>query len=226
MIAGETPIMRRPSTLNEDRTVINTDRTRPWLAGLLLGASLLNSGCVAGAAVGAGATVATAAQKEKGVDAVISDAQIRIEINHLWFQASEVIFSEVNLQVQEGRVLLSGRVEDPEHQLEAVRLAWQAKGVREVINEIEIGNKSTIVDFTRDSVITTQLESKLLFDSEVRSINYSIETVNQVIYLMGVARSQAELDRVIGHAKNIPYVLRVVNYVRLKDDPARQASGS
>lgn len=226
MIAGETPIMRRPSTLNEDRTVIITDRTRPWLAGLLLGAGLLTSGCVAGAAVGAGATVATAAQKEKGVDAVISDAQIRIEINHLWFQASEVIFSEVNLQVQEGRVLLSGRVEDPEHQLEAVRLAWQAKGVREVINEIEIGNKSTIVDFTRDSVITTQLESKLLFDSEVRSINYSIETVNQVIYLMGVARSQAELDRVIGHAKNIPYVLRVVNYVRLKDDPARQASGS
>lgn len=226
MIAGETPIMRRPSTLNEDRTVINTDRTRPWLAGLLLGASLLNSGCVAGAAVGAGATVATAAQKEKGVDAVISDAQIRIEINHLWFQASEVIFSEVNLQVQEGRVLLSGRVENPEDQLEAVRLAWQAKGVREVINEIEIGNKSTIVDFTRDSVITTQLESKLLFDSEVRSINYSIETVNQVIYLMGVARSQPELDRVIGHAKNIPYVLRVVNYVRLKDDPARQASGS
>jgi osmotically-inducible protein OsmY len=188
-----------------------------------LAAGLSTTGCAAGVAVGAGATAVTATQKEKGVKAVLSDAEIRIEINHLWFQASEVIFTEINLQVQEGRVLLSGSVENPEHRLEAVRLAWQAEGVLEVINEIEVGDTSTVVDYTRDSAITVQLESKLLFDSEIRSINYSIETVNQIIYLMGIAQSQAELDRAIGHAKDIPYVLRVVNYVRLKDDPARQS---
>ena len=198
-------------------------RVRPWLTAMMLGACLSTAGCAAGVAVGAGATAVTAAQKEKGVAAVISDAEIRIEINHLWFQASEVIFTEINLQVQEGRVLLSGSVENPEHRLEAVRLAWQAEGVLEVINEIEVGDTSTVVDYTRDSAITVQLESKLLFDSEIRSINYSIETVNQIIYLMGIAQSQAELDRAIGHAKDIPYVLRVVNYVRLKDDPARQS---
>ena len=200
-----------------------TTRIRPWLTALMLAAGLSTTGCAAGVAVGAGATAVTATQKEKGVKAVLSDAEIRIEINHLWFQASEVIFTEINLQVQEGRVLLSGSVENPEHRLEAVRLAWQAEGVLEVINEIEVGDTSTVVDYTRDSAITVQLESKLLFDSEIRSINYSIETVNQIIYLMGIAQSQAELDRAIGHAKDIPYVLRVVNYVRLKDDPARQS---
>jgi len=200
-----------------------TNLTRPWLVALMLGASLSTAGCAAGVVVGAGATAVTATQKEKGVAAVISDAEIRIDINHFWFQASEVIFTEINLQVQEGRVLLSGSVENPEHRLEAVRLAWQAEGVVEVINEIEVGDTSTVVDYTRDSAITVQLESKLLFDSEVRSINYSIETVNQIIYLMGIAQSQEELDRTIGHAKDIPYVLRVVSYVRLKDDPARQS---
>jgi osmotically-inducible protein OsmY len=74
-----------------------------------------------------------------------------------------------------------------------------------------------LTDSAQDIWIATQLKTKLLVDSEVSSINYSIETVNQVVYLMGVAQSQAEIDRVIGHAKNISYVRRVVNYVRVKD---------
>ena len=105
--------------------------------------------------------------------------------------------------------------------IEAVRLAWQAPGVREVINEIEVNDTSGLDDQARDAWIATQLKTNLLFDKNVSSINYSIETVNKVIYLMGVAQSQAELNRVIGHAKDIAYVRRVVSYVLLKDDPRR-----
>ena len=93
-----------------------------------------------------------------------------------------------------------------------------------MINEIEVNDTSGLSDLARDTWISTQLKSTLLFDKDVSAIDYSIETVNQVIYLMGVAESQAELDRVIGHAKDISYVRRVVSYVLLKDDPARNAS--
>ncbi|MEQ9606035.1 MAG: BON domain-containing protein [Kiloniellaceae bacterium] len=189
---------------------------------LVAGFAVLAAGCSPiGAAAGVGAVSATAAQSEKGFRRSVADTEIRIAINDLWFKADEEMFRKVNLQVQEGRVLLTGNVPLPEQRVEAVRLAWQAPGVREVINEIEVNDTSGLTDLARDTWISTQLKTDLLFDQEVSSIDYSIETVNQVIYLMGVARSQAELDRVIGHAKDISYVRRVVSYVLLRDDPRR-----
>ena len=107
-----------------------------------------------GAAVGAGATVITATQKEKGFDQVVSDTQIRVEISYLWLEASSELFREVGLEVEEGRVLLTGTVDQPEDRIEAVRLAWQAEGVREVINEIEIDDTDSLADFARDGWIT------------------------------------------------------------------------
>lgn len=191
-------------------------------ASLALG--LGAGGCTpVGIAAGAGAAGVTAAQTEKGFRRSMSDLEIRIAINDLWFKADEEMFRKVNLQVQEGRVLLTGNVRLPEQRVEAVRLAWQVPGVREVINEIEVSDTSGLSDLARDTWISTELRSTLLVDREIASINYSIETVDQVIYLMGVAQSQAELDRVIGHAKNISYVRRVVSYVLLKDDPARHS---
>lgn len=182
------------------------------------------SGCTpAGVAVGVGATAATAAAQERGFQGALQDTETRLDINHLFLQESETLFTDINLQVQEGRVLLTGSVEQPETELSAVRLAWQAKGVREVINEIEVTDQSSIGDVARDLWIETQLEGKLLIDSGVTSINYSVESVNNTVYLMGIAQNQTELTRVIGHAKDIAYVRKVVNYVTLKDDPARRS---
>jgi len=190
----------------------------PLIAGLLIaGIGLGLSGCTPiGVAVGAGAGAGVAASQERGFKGAMSDTDIRLRINDLWFQENITLYRKVNLQVQEGKVLLTGNVPNPETRLNAVRLAWQAHGVREVINEIEVTDKSSLTDSAQDIWITTQLKTKLLIDSEISSINYSIETVNQVVYLMGVAQSSAELDRVIGHAKNISYVRRVVNYMRVK----------
>ncbi|HEY5597872.1 MAG TPA: BON domain-containing protein [Kiloniellales bacterium] len=189
----------------------------PLIALLATGIGLGLGGCTpVGVAVGAGAGAGVAAAQERGFKGAMTDTEIRLAINDLWFKESLSLYSEVNLQVQEGKVLLTGNVPDPETRLNAVRLAWQVNGVREVINEIEVKDKSSLTDSAQDVWIATQLKAKLLVDSEVTSINYSIETVNQVIYLMGVAQSQAELDRVIGHAKSIAYVRRVVSYVRIK----------
>jgi osmotically-inducible protein OsmY len=196
----------------------NSVRVSPHLlvALLIAGLGLGLSGC-APFVVGAGASAGVAAAQERGFKGAMNDTEIRLHINDLWLKESLSLYSKINLQVQEGKVLLTGNVPDPETRLNAVRLAWQANGVREVINEIEVQDKSSLTDSAQDIWIATQLKTKLLVDSEVSSINYSIETVNQVVYLMGVAQSQAEIDRVIGHAKNISYVRRVVNYVRVKD---------
>ncbi len=175
------------------------------------------SGC-APAAVGAGATGATVAVQERGVSGAIADTGIRAQINHLWFQESERMYRYVNLQVWNRRALLTGVVPEPDMRRKAARLAWQADDVAEVINEIQVDeNRADVKAFAKDSWIAAQLKSQILFDTKIKSINYSIETVRGRIFLLGTARSQAELERVIDHARNLGNVKEVVSYVRVAE---------
>lgn len=193
-------------------------------AALVLTAAALLPGC-AGVVIGGAATTATAASEERGLEGAVDDTKIRAEINHLWFQRDIEMYRQVGLTIKEGRVLLTGTVPNADARVEAVRLAWQPAGVREVINEIKVtgvdsNGGSGLSDFT----ITQKMKAKLLFDKEIRNINYTIDVNEEVIYLMGIAQSEAELDRVIAYARDISGVRGVVNHVRLKNDPRRNGS--
>jgi osmotically-inducible protein OsmY len=186
------------------------------LVAAVAAAGLLPGACTPeGAVVGAAATTGVAAAQERGIGGAVEDTKIRLRINDKWFQADEVMYRKVSLQVQQGRVLLTGVVPTEEMRDRAVRLAWQAEGVEEVINEIEVGDGPSVSELARDTWISTRLKGKLLFDEKIDSINYSIETSRQTIYLIGVAQSQAELDRAIAHARSLPYVRGVVSYVQV-----------
>lgn len=176
--------------------------------------------------LGAGATVGVAATEDRGVEGATDDLKIRAEINELWFRHDATMFHEVDLRVHEGRVMLTGAVQKPEYRVDAVRLAWQAAGVREVLDEIQVTNSSSFSDYSRDVIIATDLRGRLMFDGQVKNVNYSVEVVNGIVYLMGVAQNQAELDRVIAHARDIRNVKRVVSHVVLKNDPRRTGAGS
>ncbi len=184
---------------------------------VLLGASL--QGCV-GAVIGAGATVGTAAMEERGIAGVTDDAVLRIRLNGLFSGKDERLWRKVGLQVYMGRVLLTGAVETEDMRSEAVRLAWSAEGVKEVINEMQIAQSGGATGFARDTWITTQLTSALLFDKDVSSINYSVRSVGGTVYLIGLAQDRAELNRVMNHARGMSYVKKVVNYVQIKRPPS------
>ncbi len=185
---------------------------------LAAGAGLVLGACTP-VVVGAGVVAGVGASQERGPEGAAADTKIRLEINRLWLEESTSLYGKINLQVQERRVLLTGQVPAPEARVTAVRLAWQAEGVAEVINEIELGDKSSLLDAARDEWIAAELRARLLADRAIASINYSIETVNGSVYLIGVAQDQAELDRALAHARDIAYVRRVLNYMRLKTDP-------
>ena len=116
---------------------------------------------------------------------------------------------------EDARLLLTGTLPNEGMQAETVSMAWKTEGVKDVINEIQTGT-SSLRDLAKDSWITTQLHSKITLDKKILAINYSIETVNRVIYMIGIAQNQTELDRVVAHAKNISYVKRIINHVRVK----------
>ena len=121
----------------------------------------------------------------------------------------------------EGRVLLTGNVPRPQDRIDVARVVWQTKGVREVLNELEIKDRSTLGDYAKDVWITTQLQIKLMGDATIYNINYSVDTLNGVVYLFGIAQDEKELNRVTGHARTIKGVVKVISHVVFKDDPKR-----
>jgi osmotically-inducible protein OsmY len=187
---------------------------------IALAAPALLSGCLS-AMVGAVATGGVVAAQERSVGDAVDDLTIRAELNDLFFRKDIDLYRDVDFTVTEGRVLLTGSVKKPEDRITANQLAWRATGVRVVLNEIQVTDKGGIVDYGKDVWISTQLRTRLLFAKNVLSINYSVETVNGVVYLMGIAQDQAEIDRVIAIARDVPDVAQVVNHVMLKNDPER-----
>lgn len=183
-------------------------------------ALFMMAGCTpVGVAVGAGAAGVTASQKEKGFSRAVDDTWIKAQLNAKFIGENFELFKALAFTVEEGRVLLTGNVPNPDARVEAVRLAWSVDGVAEVINEIAVNDQTSLTDESRDIWISTKLRARMLVDDQISSINYSIDTVNKVVYVMGVAVSEAELNRVLGHARDISYVRRVVNYVRVAPAP-------
>lgn len=183
--------------------------------------ALLNACTPLGMATGAAAAAGNAASQEGGISGAITDASIKGSINEAWFHYNVEMFSKLSTTVDQGRVLLTGVVQNPQDRVEAVRLVWQVKGVKQVINEIRVANSDGLPGFVRDNWITTRLRTAITFDKGVQSLNYSIDTVQGVVYLMGVAMSQAELNRVMEDARTIPNVKQVVSYVKMVGEPVK-----
>ena len=186
-----------------------------WTAAILLPVAMLPLGGCEALLVGGAAVGVTVAAQDRPIKTAIADTAIQASINAKLVDFDVEVFQRVDIEVVEGKALLTGIVPNPQNRIDAARLAWQADGVAEVINEIEVKDTSTLSDAARDAWITTKLRSAILFDGEIQSINYTIDTVNKTVYLMGIAQNQRELDRVVGYARRIDYVRGVVPYVRI-----------
>ena len=172
------------------------------------------SGCV-GLVVGAGASAGVAALEERSAKTIANDTTTATKIRLNLVNANEKLMTGIGVEVYEGKVLMTGIVPTEALRAEAIQLAWKVEEVKDVYNEIQIAD-SSLVDIAKDSWITTKLTSSLTFDRDIQAINYNIETVNGVVYLIGLAQNQAELDRVINHARDISGVQRIINHVRVK----------
>ena len=166
--------------------------------------------------------VTTSSVKEKGIKEAISDGMIDAGVNKEFFNHNVNMFMNVEIEVVEGRVLLTGSVKQSKHRLDAVKLAWKVLGVREVINEIDVTEKGGIKQYLIDVKIKTQMRYKVIADKEISSINYNFEVVNGIVYIIGIAENKKELKKIVKHANTIGSVLKVVSHVIMKDDPRRK----
>ena len=189
---------------------------------ILLAATLLTSGCTAvGLAVGAAATAGVSVAQERTTRQALTDAEIRVTINNSLLNDGRELFVDVSTEVVEGRVLLTGNVNRPEDRIRAAEIVWATPDVVELINELEVGGGGGVEGYAEDVWISTQLRAKLLGDVDVNAINYTIETINKTVHLIGVARNEEELARVVDIASRVPGVEKVVSHVLTKNDTRR-----
>jgi osmotically-inducible protein OsmY len=189
---------------------------------LVIGISLMGiSGCMPLAAISTGIVGTTIAEERTAGDK-LNDSIITVKIKDHYTQTeiSEML-SRISVHSMEGRVLLTGSVTDKKYAAEAAKIAWKVKGVREVINEVEINSKD-IKDRAKDLFIESTIESKLLFEKDLSSINYVVDVNNGVVYLLGIAQNDDELKRALQIARSTKGVKKVVNHVIMKDDPRRE----
>ena len=205
-----------PKTMSpKASTLFSVKSVMLQLIVVLLGLSL--SGCV-GAVAGVGAAAVAAGNTEKGLGTSISDGVIRVKLADRFIQTNTALFTNVSVAVNDGSVLLTGAVELPEHKVEATQLAWQTRGVIEVINEIEVSDKSSIKDIAKDLTAAAQLRAKLIAEQGVSSINFSVDVVNGTVFLTGIASSEEEMNTVVALARELRFATNVVNYIRISDD--------
>ena len=180
----------------------------------------LLSGCVWVAAGGAVAGI-SAVRQERTIGNAVDDARIKTTLETRLARQYPGLYLRTSTTVIEGRVLLAGRVDNPELRLDATRVAWSVEGVRKVDNDIEVSDMSGWLDGPADFIMRTQLAAILLGDKSIKDVNYTTDVVHGVVYLMGVAQNKDEVDRVVAHAQRLNGVKRVENYVVLKTNPAR-----
>lgn len=190
---------------------------------ICLAPALLGACSPVGIAVGGAAVAGTTAMQERGFEQALSDKGTELSIQRRVIDADFDTFRRVDVSVVEGRVLLTGVVPKAEDRVRAVRAAWRTDGVVEVINEIQVGEPADMVGSGFDLKIEKALELALTLDRDVQAVNYIPDSADGTLFLIGIAQSQAELDRVIAHAREVERVRRVVSHVQIKDSPARQA---
>jgi len=184
-----------------------------WSIPVVLCVPLVLSGCFP-AVLGSGAAVGSSAAEDRGLDGAAADQNIRARINYEWLHHPGN-FDGIEITVYNGKVLLTGKAKTMKDRQDAVRLSKVAPGVREVFDAIEIGDEGTFPDLSRDAWISTKLRSALLFNEHVYSPNYMIRTEDKVVYILGIAENQKELDEVMKEARHVAGVRRVVNLTEM-----------
>jgi osmotically-inducible protein OsmY len=176
----------------------------------------LLGGCIEMAVVSGVAAAGYTAGQERGIGGVANDVVVKTSIAKAFLDADPQLQAGITTTVYDGRVLLTGRVANPAMKARAVQIASRVPDVRRVYDEIEVAAPDTIWDDARDAWISTQIRSQMVVDLDIRSVNYTIETQNGSVYLIGSARSPAELERATSIARYVPGVRRVVSYVEIR----------
>jgi len=176
------------------------------------------SGCVGASSKGVFGTGVTVALDPRTLGTQIDDGIMDKSLDAKLLLMNKNYFLSVSTQVLDGRIFITGKVDNPEEKLKITKLAWETEGVRSVKNDLKIKEEFNFKQSAKDILITSQLRSALIFSKKIKSANYSIDTYKKKIYIYGIAETEDEKKEVLKEAKEILDVEAIVASILLVDD--------
>ena len=184
---------------------------------ILLSLILILSGCVGVSSKGFFGTGVSIALDPRSLGTQIDDSIMQKNLSTRILLDTEYLIS-INTKVLDGRIFLTGKVEDPEEKLKLTKMAWETDGVRSVKNDIKIKEEFNFKQSAKDILITSQLRASLILNKKIKATNYQIDTYKKKIYLYGIAITSDEKKEVIREAKQISDVVDVIASILLVDN--------
>ena len=179
---------------------------------------LFFNGCVGVSSTGIFGTGVSIALDPRSVGTQIDDSVMQKNLGARLILRDKNYLLAVKTKVLDGRIFITGKVNDPEEKLQITKLAWETKGVRSVRNDIKIRESFNFTQSAKDLLITSQLRTALIFDKEIKATNYQIDTYKKKIFIYGISLTSEEREKVINEAKEILDVEDVVASIFLVDD--------
>ena len=183
-----------------------------FLIGLVLG------GCVGVSSTGIFGTGVSVAIDPRSLGTQIDDSIMQKNLSARILLLDKNYFLSVKTKVIDGRIFITGKVEDPEEKLKLTKLAWETQGVRSVKNDLKIKEDFNFKQSAKDLLITSQLRTALIFNDKIKATNYQIDTYKKKIYIYGIATTTDEKDAVIEEANEILDVENVIASILLVDN--------
>ena len=179
---------------------------------------LFFNSCVGTASQGVFGTGVSVALDPRSVGTQIDDSIMQKNLAARLAIREKSYLLSLNVKVLDGRVFITGKVDEPEEKLQITKLAWETKGARSVKNDIKIKEEFNFKQSAKDLLITSQLRTALIFNKEIKATNYQIDTYKKKIYIYGIAHTKDERKKVINEAKEILDVEDVIASILLVED--------
>ena len=176
------------------------------------------NGCVGASSKGIFGTGVTVALDPRTLGTQIDDGIMDKNLDAKLLLVNKNYLLSISTKVLDGRIFITGKVDEPEEKLKITKLAWEIEGTRSVKNDIKIKEKFNFKQSAKDILITSQLRSALIFNKKIKSSNYSVDTYKKKIYIYGIAETKEEQSLVTEEAKQILDVEDVISSILLVED--------
>ena len=185
---------------------------------ILIFITLFLSGCVGVSSKGIFGTGVSVALDPRSLGTQIDDSIMQKNLSARLVIMDKKYFLSIKSKVLDGRIFLTGKVDNPEEKLKITKLAWETEGARSVRNDVKIKEKFNFQQSAKDILITSQLRTALILNKEIKATNYQIDTYKKKIYIYGIALTSDEKELVVNEAKEILDVKDVVASILIVDD--------
>ena len=174
--------------------------------------------CAAPIIGGVGAIAFSSSAQEKGLGTSINDKVVYVKLRNAIYDWSPSVAEKISISVNDGSILVTGILKNVDTKIELTKVIWDVSGVKEVNNKVQISETNNIKNIAKDLASLGEIKARLMASKKLNSLNFSIDVVNNIVYISGIASSEEEISIVTQIAQGARFIKEVQNFVKINND--------